>query len=1144
MELTIEQALQKAVEAHKVGKLQDAEVLYRAILQSQPKHPDANHNLGVMAVSLNKTEAAIPLFKIALEANPTQGQFWLSYVDALIKEKEFDSAISALEQGKKRGLTGEKVDLLEAQLSSIFSIQKQQSLLKNKNPIVTQQRKKTTKKKDKKNNTPRHLINLNQPKNPPQIELNTPLEHYKKGQYDLAQHLATTLTQQYPNHPFGWKLLGASSKEIGKLQDSLIANQKVLEISPNDAEAHSNLGSTLQALGRLEEAETSYKKAIAIKPDLAEAHSNLGNTLKELDRLEEAKTSYKKAIAIKPDYADAHSNLGNTLQALGRLEEAETSYKKTIAIKPDYAGAHYNLGITLQALGRLEEAETSYKKAIAIKPDYADAHSNLGNTLQALGRLEEAETSYKKAIAIKPDYAGAHYNLGITLQVLGRLEEAETSYKKAIAIKPDYADANYNLGIILQVLGRLEEAETSYKKAIAIKPDLAEAHSNLGITLQELGRLEEAETSYKKAIAIKPDYADAHSNLGITLKVLGRLEEAESSYKKAIAIKPDYADAHSNLGITLQVLGRLEEAETSYKKAIAIKPDYADAHSNLGITLQELGRLEDALVTVIKSIKIKPSVLAKSLFIDLKKKIGIQTWDQSLAQLVIAALLEPWARPSYVMPIACRLLKTNTVFLQILNESKNNINQPNNDESLLVSISKKEFGASTLLKAMLSSSPIPDREIEIFLTSLRQHLLKVAASVILKEDETEKVAVLYCSLAQQCFINEYVFFQTQEEVECSHQLFNQLTKTLEDNQTVPAVWIIAVACYFPLYAIAGSEKLLHQKWSDEVKSVLKQQIQEPLEELNLRASIPILTSIDNQVSLAVQSQYEENPYPRWMRLPKDSYKKFLNSDVQSRFPLSPFRRLVDDRNPEILIAGCGTGQHSIGTSQQYKGARILAVDLSMASLAYAKRKTTELDIEFIEYAQADLLKLASLGRTFDVIESSGVLHHLENPFEGWEVLLSLLRPHGLMRLGFYSEIARRDIVRVRNLISSAGVGSSSQEIRDYRKHLLVLNDSEDYGFAVSSSDFFSTSACRDLLFHVQEHRMNLKILAVFFKDHDLNFLGFDIDSSVIRAYKNRFPNDPSATNLDQWHIYEEENPNTFATMYQFWIQKNISSLPS
>ena len=88
MELTIEQALQQGVAAHKEGKLQDAARLYRAILQSQPKHPDANHNLGVIAISVNKADTALPLFKTALEANPKIEQFWLSYIDALIKSKE------------------------------------------------------------------------------------------------------------------------------------------------------------------------------------------------------------------------------------------------------------------------------------------------------------------------------------------------------------------------------------------------------------------------------------------------------------------------------------------------------------------------------------------------------------------------------------------------------------------------------------------------------------------------------------------------------------------------------------------------------------------------------------------------------------------------------------------------------------------------------------------------------------------------------------------------------------------------------------------------------------------------------------------------------------------------------------------------
>ena len=110
MELTIEQALRKGVAAHKEGNLQDAERLYRAILQSRPLHPDANHNLGVIAVSVNKAHAALALFKTALEANPKIEQFWLSYIDALIKEHQFENATKVLEQAKKQGLGGEEVN--------------------------------------------------------------------------------------------------------------------------------------------------------------------------------------------------------------------------------------------------------------------------------------------------------------------------------------------------------------------------------------------------------------------------------------------------------------------------------------------------------------------------------------------------------------------------------------------------------------------------------------------------------------------------------------------------------------------------------------------------------------------------------------------------------------------------------------------------------------------------------------------------------------------------------------------------------------------------------------------------------------------------------------------------------------------------
>jgi tetratricopeptide (TPR) repeat protein len=363
MRLTVDQALQNAVEAHKAGKLQDAETLYRAILQAQPKHPDANHNLGVLAVSVNKPEAALPLFKTALEANPNQEQFWISYVDALLKEKQYDNARSVLEQGKKRGLEGEKFDALEAQISSNLLIQNSQSLLESKNPTITQQNKKTFTEKDKKRNSSSNKINPNQVCNPSQVELNTLLAHYQKGQYNLAENLAKEITEKYPKHQFSWKVLGLIFTQTGRLQESLVANQKAVKISPHDAEAHNNFGITLKDLGRLKAAEASYKKAISIKPDYAEAHNNLGNALKELGKLEDALKSYKNAISIKPDYAQAHYNLGSTLQELSRLEEAEASYKKAIASKPDLVDAYYNLGILLYEARRYAQA-AEYLKLI------------------------------------------------------------------------------------------------------------------------------------------------------------------------------------------------------------------------------------------------------------------------------------------------------------------------------------------------------------------------------------------------------------------------------------------------------------------------------------------------------------------------------------------------------------------------------------------------------------------------------------------------------------------------------------------------------------------------------------------------------------------------------------------------------------
>ena len=150
MELTIEQILQQGIAAHKEGKIQDAERLYRAILKSQPTHPDANHNLGALAVSVNKADAALPLFKTALEANPKIEQFWLSYIDALIKEKQFDNAKQALKQANKQGVTAEKLNVLETQLTTIIQVNEPKLAVQNKSLSLSQKLKKLSEQKKRK----------------------------------------------------------------------------------------------------------------------------------------------------------------------------------------------------------------------------------------------------------------------------------------------------------------------------------------------------------------------------------------------------------------------------------------------------------------------------------------------------------------------------------------------------------------------------------------------------------------------------------------------------------------------------------------------------------------------------------------------------------------------------------------------------------------------------------------------------------------------------------------------------------------------------------------------------------------------------------------------------------------------------------
>ena len=143
-------------------------------------------------------------------------------------------------------------------------------------------------------------------KSPSQEELIRLLEQYQTGQYDDAEKLAVYITQEFPYHHFGWKILGAILGQTSRISEAVNANQKSVELAPQDPETRYNLGIMLQKLGRLAEAEASYRQAIVLKSDYAEAHSNLGVVLHMNGDIDSGLKSLEKANNIDPDLQNNH----------------------------------------------------------------------------------------------------------------------------------------------------------------------------------------------------------------------------------------------------------------------------------------------------------------------------------------------------------------------------------------------------------------------------------------------------------------------------------------------------------------------------------------------------------------------------------------------------------------------------------------------------------------------------------------------------------------------------------------------------------------------------------------------------------------------------------------------------------------------
>ena len=545
------------------------------------------------------------------------------------------------------------------------------------------------------------------------------------------------------------------------------------------------------------------------------------------------------------------------------------------------------------------------------------------------------------------------------------------------------------------------------------------------------------------------------------------------------------------MGLTLQALGRHRPAVVHFAKAIAAEKDNALHHHNIAYSYQRLNLWDDAIAHFTQALALK---------MDGKRVEDFITQDPLIAACM-NRIAQQWPRRLSI-------------------------------EALFDTAGVAAVAEDALLRCALEKTELCSQEIENFLTSVRFALLQATAGAAPDFGGIEdKVLGFYAAVAQQCFINEYVFAQSDDETRQAGNLRNLLAERAADAGAIPPLLLIAVAAYFPLHLLPEAASLRRRDWPPVLNGLLRQQLFEPHEEDEIRSTIPSLTPIDDTASTRVKEQYEKNPYPRWTLPPDVS----TVSDWRVRFPVC-----VGGSAPasplDILVAGCGTGQNPIQAALKFPAARVLAVDLSMASLAYAARKTREAGIPNIEYAEADILKLGSIGRTFDRIEAVGVLHHLAEPQAGWRVLLSMLRPGCIMDVGLYSETARRSIVTARQFIAERGYRATEDDIRRFRRELLLTRPTFANSL-VHSPDFYSTSGCRDLLFHVMEHQFNIPQIAKFLSEHRLAFLGFRLAVDVLDRYRSQFPDPNALTDLNCWHAFEEANPSTFAAMYRFAVRK-------
>ena len=770
-----------------------------------------------------------------------------------------------------------------------------------------------------------------------------------------------------------------------------------------------------------------------------------------------------------------------------------------------------------------EENKTSSKKLLKLSEKELKSQS-INNHLK--GNLREAEIGY--ITFIKNGYSDADVlsNYGLLCQEKGDIKKAIKLYERCTSIYPNHVFSKLNLGFLYYKIDNFDKAELTINDAIKLKPELPNGYCIKGLILKSLNKYDESNSSLKKAIEIDSKYIDAYINLGLLNKDLYNYKDAEDYYLQAIAIDKNSSIANLNLGALYKEMQEIEKA--IFHTEISIKTDsqISNAYLNLATIYNEKGNYGQSFFFVKKELSINPqSKLSYQLLSELIKRSEIVDLSTKENRKILSNILN-------------RKDISHRELFKIINKliSRNILEELSIIDYDLI----KSKGFNILIK---DSEIVKALTLLIFCSPLWESALRnirknILMSYIDSEKANKNILKFLIALGSQCFLNEYVYYTSQKEID----KLNELKKILHNNKNLEYK-IALISCYEPLYSNKSEIDFLknYKSKNDDLNELIDLQIREIVIENNISNKIVKLGNISNSISMEVKNQYELNPYPRWRY---NSFIKGNNINIFSviNSEINPNRIKskgisLTEKKLQVLIAGCGTGIQILEASR-YFNCEITAIDLSSSSISYAKRKVEEYGMENVHFKEMDLLELNQLNKKFDLIECSGVLHHMQDPDKGLLNLIESLNNKGFMKLGLYSKYAREKILIAKELIKTKGIKPTIHEIRKFRFDVLNgeltnLNEITDW------SDFYSTSMCRDLCFHSQEKCFSLPEIKKLLDKFNLEFLGFTLHKDIKDKYMSQNKNIESINDLDLWNNFEKANQKSFREMYQFWTRKSI-----